>query len=118
MKYIIVCALITGCASQPPVILSEVHSHMKMNGYLSYAASDYRPMKSGESGNCARFAASYYNALKERGVESQIKVCMIDEKTAHAFAVADGWALDNRFIAPVRVDEVGCIGEIKNMEEW
>lgn len=103
---------IAGCASLPPSAtpIQDVHTRVnKTRHYSDYAAKDYRPMQEGESGNCARFAATYKQELAKVGIKSDVAACMLTNGTAHAFTITeDGWVLDNRSRWVGRFEDVGC----------
>lgn len=105
--------LLCGCSAQPPADLVEVlHTYCAISApysYKRYASRDYRPMVAGESGNCARYAASFAKAIAEKGRTVGVYECMVSKTTNHAFVISEGWALDNRFISPVTVGELGCL---------
>lgn len=103
---------VAGCASvrQPASTIQNVHTEVNLTRtYDNYAARDYRPMEPGESGNCARFAATYKAELAKRGVKSELAVCTLTNGIAHAFTITDdGWVLDNRMRWVGRFEDIGC----------
>lgn len=81
------------------------HDH----AYQNYAANDYRPMKQGEGGNCARFAATKQAELAKRGISSAILKCRLHDGQGHAYVFTQtGQVLDNRFDYPITLAQVGC----------
>ena len=105
----IVCALIaTGCATVPPE-LEQVHTAVNQRAhYKHYAARDFRYLKAGDSGNCAAYATSYKQDLEARGIPAEVKLCVLKSGEGHAYTVAEGYALDNRFRWVTTEDQVGC----------
>lgn len=94
---ILVAALVPAMANAETrdiaqTVLSEVNSQHK---YVGYNADDKRPMAKYEVGNCARFAATYVEELRKRGVEASYLKSDMCKRGPHAFAVThDGWVLD------------------------
>lgn len=110
IKYLPILIL-AACSHQPPPELVDVHSRVNATrNYQNYAAKDYRPMSVGESGNCARFAATYKQELATVGVTSEIGVCKLRSGIAHAFTMTEnGWILDNRFKYVTKWENLGCL---------
>lgn len=107
---LVAAAALTACASQAPQPYSDVFNAVnRTNSYQNYAAKDYRPMAAGESGNCARFAATYQQQLAQRGISSEIGVCKLRNGPWHAFTMTpDGYVLDVRQRWVGRWEDVGC----------
>lgn len=100
--------LATGCATVPPE-LEQVHAAVNARAtYRHYAASDFRYLRAGDSGNCASFAESYRQDLAKLGIPSEVRVCVLKSGEGHAYTVAKGFALDNRFRWVTTEDQVGC----------
>jgi predicted transglutaminase-like cysteine proteinase len=73
--------------------------------YVNYSAKDFVPMEKGERGNCARFAATFAQKMKERGVETYHLMLTDSLGRGHAVALThDGWVLDNQAFFPIRVE--------------
>lgn len=100
--------LATGCATVPPE-LEQVHTAVNQRArYRFYEARDFRYLKAGDTGNCAAFAESYRQDLAARGIRAEVKVCVLKSGQGHAYTVAKGFALDNRFRWVTTEDQVGC----------
>lgn len=104
-----ILAALAGCASAPQPYTDAFNTVKSANTYQYYVARDYRPMEKGESGNCARFAATFQRELAARGVKSTTAACVLKDGTGHAFTLTeDGWVLDNRQRWVVKFADVGC----------
>lgn len=106
---IILALLLGGCGKQPPAVLDEVNRRVNATTvYKHYYGRDWRRLKPGESGNCAAISYTKWLELKERGVESEIKICRLTSGEGHAFVVSDGWVLDNRRLLAFPETEMDC----------
>jgi predicted transglutaminase-like cysteine proteinase len=65
-------------------------------------------LKPGEPGNCTDIARTKRAALKQAGVKPTLMACRLKMGEGHAFLVAGGQVLDNRFDDVVNLGEVGC----------
>jgi predicted transglutaminase-like cysteine proteinase len=65
-------------------------------------------LKPGEPGNCTDIARTKQVVLEQAGVKSILMVCRLKTGEGHAFVVAGGQVLDNRFNDVVNLGEVGC----------
>lgn len=85
------------------IIMDEVR---QANRYDNYNAKDFRPMAAGESGNCARFAATYAEKMKAHGINATPLFRNLKNIGGHAVAVTDdGWVLDVRSRKPKRIED-------------
>lgn len=86
MKYLIILALLTGCADK----LQQINNKVNQNPYI--------PGKY----DCRKFAEDkYHELIKEGYKDNDIQFVITDVKEQpHVVLLVDGWILDNNFKNP------------------
>ena len=110
MRSLIICILLTGCASDIERINSEVNA---TRPYKTYYARDYRYLKPGEHGNCAAITETKRVELSRIGISSQVIECKLKDGPYHALLKTPEGYADNRHNFLVSWAETGCLGKEK-----